>query len=283
MGTALPFGLRRLVLTPYTDQTCTALGVAVRLPVARTLSFSETGESEELRGDDEVVASHESAPTVEWDLESGGIDFPAYCVLSGAKLKDLAGGQRLRKKVTHTRGYFMIEGQSINDSGGDLHCVIYRAKCNDTIEGEFADQSFFLTSASGIGYGCLMGDPNSLDEDGLFGTVYDFVQNDQVTSIPMPPSTPDLLAPGVITATSAILNWSPVIGEDNGFEIQRKLATAPDSAFVAGTPSSTATGIVTSTQTGLITATAYDFRVRAKKVAVPTTGNYSSPQEITTI
>jgi hypothetical protein len=280
---ALPFGLRRLVLTPYTDQTCTALGVAVRLPVARTLSFSETGESEELRGDDEVVASHESAPTVEWELEAGGIDFPAYCVLSGAKLKDLTtGGMRLRKKVTHTRGYFMIEGQSIADDGGDLHCLIYRAKCNDAIEGEFGDQSFFLTSASGIGYGCLMGNSNSTDEDDLFGTVYDFVQNDQVTSIPMPPSTPNMLTPGTITATSVALNWSEVIGEDAGFDIQRKLATAPDTAYVAGTPATTLTGVETVVQTGLTAATAYDFRVRAKKIASPTTGNWSAPQEVST-
>ena len=279
---ALPFGLRRLVITPYTDQSCLTLGVAVRLPVARTLSFSETGESEELRGDDEVVASHESAPTVEWELEAGGIDFPAYCALSGAKLKAITGGQRLRKKVTHTRPYFLLEGQSIDDSGGDLHCLIYRAKCNDTIEGEFGDQQFFLTSASGIGYGCLMGNPDSVDEDDLFGTVYDFVNNDQVTAIPMPPSTPEMLTPGTIAATTAILNWSDVPNEDNGYDIQRKLATAPESSWAAGTPATAATGVLTSTQTALTTATAYEFRVRAKKIAAPTTGNYSAPQELTT-
>jgi hypothetical protein len=283
MATNLPFGLRRLVLTPYTDQTCTSLGVAVRLPVSRKLSFSETGNSEQLRGDDEVVATHESAPTVEWSLEGGGIDFPAYCVLSGAKLRSITGGKRLRKKVTHARPYFLIEGQSIDDSGGDLHCIIYRAKCNDTIDGEFGDQQFFLTSASGIGYGCLMGTPDTTDEDDLYGTVYDFVANSAVASIPMPPPTPEMAAPGTITATSVILNWVDVPNEDGGYDIQRKLATQTDASWVAGTPPTALTNVATSTQTGLVTATAYDFRVRAKKTVAPLLGNWSAPQKITTV
>jgi hypothetical protein len=278
---ALPFGLRRLVLTPYTDQTCTELGVPVRLPVGRTLSFEENGDSESLRGDDEEVASHEAAPTVSWEIEAGGIDFPAYAVLSGASVTELVASRRLRKKVTNRRPYFMIEGQVIDDAGGDLHAIIYRAKCTDTIGGEFGDQQFFLTSCSGTGYGCLMGDENTPeDPENLYGVVYDFVSNDEVTAIPMPPTMVSNLTAGATTANTQVLTWDEVVGENEGYDIQRKLTSAPDSAFAAGTPATVPTGTETVTQTGLTAATAYDYRVRAKKSGMP--GAWSSKVSKTT-
>ena len=41
LGTAYPFGLRDVKLTPFTDETTEALGTAVDLPASRTLSFTE--------------------------------------------------------------------------------------------------------------------------------------------------------------------------------------------------------------------------------------------------
>ena len=58
----LPFGLRDIKVTPYTDATATALGSSVDFPNARTLNFTETEEFEELRGDDRLVASHGAGP-----------------------------------------------------------------------------------------------------------------------------------------------------------------------------------------------------------------------------
>lgn len=176
----LPFGIRDIRLTPYTDATATTLGSGVDLPNARTLSFAEVEEFEELRGDDRLVASHGSGPQVEWELEGGGISFEAGASMYGGTVVTTGVTpnqiKKWTKKVTDVRPYFKIEGQSISDSGGDVHCVIYRAKATDNLEGEMADGQFFLTGASGVGLASLV--VADLDK------VWDFVQNETVTPIP---------------------------------------------------------------------------------------------------
>lgn len=151
----LPFGLRDIKLTPYTTDAATTLGTAVDLPNSRTLSFTESEEYEELRGDDKIVASHGSGPNVEWELEAGGVSFEAVKVMYGGTIVESgvtpAQKKTYTKLVTDTRGYFKIEGQSVSDSGGDFHCVIYKAKATDNLSGEMADGAFWLTGASGVG------------------------------------------------------------------------------------------------------------------------------------
>lgn len=270
-NSALPFGLRDIRLTPYTDDSCTALGTPVNLPVARTLSFSETESFEELRGDDQVVATHGSGPIVEWDLEAGGISFDAWKVLTGGRVENTSGSTwRFRKKNTDSRPYFRIEGQAISDSGGDLHCVIFRAKCNDKLEGQFADQSFFLTACSGVGYGSLMGDAN--DDASEYGAVYDFFSNDAVTPIPQSPSGPTGLTAGTVTANSVILNWNAQPAGDT-FKVYRKLASEPASAYVAATPPTAASGATTVTVTGLAATTSYTFKVTVVRNALEGAGS----------
>ncbi len=150
---ALPYGLRDVRLTPIANDG--SYGTPVDLPASQTLSFSESEEFEELRGDDKVQAIHGKGPIVEWSLEAGGISLDAWKVLTGGTVT--SGGstptqtKSFTKKGTDARPYFKIEGQSINDNGGDTHCVIWRAKCNDKLEGEFADGSFFVTSCAGQG------------------------------------------------------------------------------------------------------------------------------------
>jgi hypothetical protein len=178
LGKALPFGLRDVKLTPLGADGATP-GTAVDLPVSRTLSFSETEDFEELRGDDAVEASHGSGPIVEWDLESGGISLEAYAVMAGGTVATAgvtpAQIKTYEKATTNARPYFKIEGQSINDNGGDFHAVIFRAKADGSLEGEMADGSFWLSSASGKGYGSL--------EAGTLGKVYRFVHNETAAAI----------------------------------------------------------------------------------------------------
>lgn len=178
LGKALPFGLRDVKLTPLGADGATP-GTAVDLPVSRTLSFSETEDFEELRGDDKVEASHGAGPIVEWDLEAGGISLEAYAVMAGGTVTSSgttpAQVKTYTKKTIDARPYFKIQGQSINDNGGDFHCVIYRAKADGSLEGEMADGSFWLTSASGKGYGSL--------ESGNLDKIYDFVHNETAVAI----------------------------------------------------------------------------------------------------
>lgn len=186
---ALPFGLRDVKLVPYTNLSATVFAAAmVDLPYGRTLSFSEAEDFEDLRGDDQLVTSHGSGASVEWELEAGGISLEAWAVMSGG-IVTVSGVtpnviKTYRRKVTDQKPFFGIIGQSISDSGGDMHCIIYRAKVTDNLEGSFEDQSFFLTAGSGKGYGS-----QRLAPAGEAGTVYDFVQHEAITAIVLPPTT----------------------------------------------------------------------------------------------
>jgi hypothetical protein len=173
----LPFGLRDVKLKPLEGAT---LGTAIDLPVARTFSFSESEEFEELQGDDVTAASHGSGPVVEWELESGGLPFNAFKAMAGGTVTE-SGVTPAQKKVfsklaSDSRPYFKVEGQAISDSGGDVHGIVYRCKADGSLEGEFGNGSFFLLSASGKGYGDTVGATPT-------NKLYDFVQNETAIAI----------------------------------------------------------------------------------------------------
>jgi hypothetical protein len=175
----LPFGLRDVRLTPFTTAAATTYGTGVDLPVSRTFSFSDTEEFEQLTGDDTIVGTHGAGPVLEWSLESGGLPFEAYKVMSGGAIVE-TGTTPAMKKVytklaTDARPYFKAEGQAISDSGGDVHGICYKCKADGSLEGEFAYGAFFLTAASGKGYG------STVAAD--IGKLYDFVQNETAVVI----------------------------------------------------------------------------------------------------
>lgn len=174
LGNTLPFGLRDVKLYPL-DATGTR-GTGVDLPVSRTFSFKETVSSEELVGDDVVQGSHDYNPKVEWELEAGGISLEAYAILAGGTVTT-SGTTPSQKKTytklrTESRPYFEVEGQAISDSGGDLHCIVYRCKADGDLDGKFENGGFFMTKCSGKGYGSISNDK-----------LYDFVQNEAITPI----------------------------------------------------------------------------------------------------
>lgn len=179
LGTALPYGLRDVKLTPYTDASCTTLGDPVDLPNSRTFSFSETEEFTELRGDDRVVTTRGQGASVEWELEAGGLSLEALKVMAGGTITTSGTTPNLikkfSKKVTDPRPFFQVEGQAISDSGGDVHCVLPRCRVTDSIEGEFSDGEFFLSSGSGVALPSLM----SASAD----VIYEFVQNETSAAI----------------------------------------------------------------------------------------------------
>jgi len=184
--TSIPYGLRDIKITPYTDAAGVVLAAtSIDLPIARTLSFSDTESFEELRGDDRVAAQHGNGAAVDWSLESGGLPFEAFRAMAGGTITETGttgtGKKVFSKKVTDQRPYFRIEGQVISDTGGDLHCIIYRAKATGELSGEFSDGAFFLTSASGVGLAM----PSTAGV-GLADKLYDFVQNEAVTAFVEP-------------------------------------------------------------------------------------------------
>lgn len=170
---ALPYGLRDVKLRPIDSSG--VVGASVDLPVARTFSFSEAEDFEELRGDDKVVAIRGKGPSVEWELEAGGISLDAYKIMAGGTVTTTGVtptlSKALLKKVTDARPYFQVEGQAISDSGGDFHATLFKVRASDSLEGEMGDGQFQLTSASGS----AIGDASD--------NLYEFRQNESVTSI----------------------------------------------------------------------------------------------------
>lgn len=169
----LPYGLRDVKLTPLSSTG--VLGTSVDLPASQTLSFSEAEEFETLRGDDRDVAIRGRGPKVEWELEAGGISLEAWEVMTGGTLTDSGVSpnqqKKLNKKVTDSRPYFQIEGVSVNDNDGDTHVKIFKCKITDSLEGEWADGSFFITSCSGEGIG-------NVDDD-----LYEITWNETAVSL----------------------------------------------------------------------------------------------------
>lgn len=178
MAESLPYGLRDIKLTAYTNAT-TLAGTSVDLPNSRTMTFEEAEDFEELRGDDKVVATRGKGPSVNWELESGGIDLEALVVLNGGTVTESGTTPNLKstyqKKVTDSRPEFKAEGQAISENGGDFHVVLYRCKATGGVSGSLTDGAFWLTSCKGQAL------PSRLT--GSVDALYDFVQNETAAAI----------------------------------------------------------------------------------------------------
>lgn len=179
--TPLPYGLRDIKITPYTDAAGTTLdATTIDLPNARTMSFSEAEDFTELRGDDRVVTTRGQGASVEWELESGGLPLEAVQAMFGGEIIEEgvspSSSKILRKKANDARPFFKVEGQAISDSGGDVHVILYRCRATGELSGEFADGEFWLTSGSGVAL------PNLIEGE-TYDVIYDFVQNEVPTAI----------------------------------------------------------------------------------------------------
>lgn len=275
LATALPYGIRDCKLTPYADAGGTILGpTSVDLPYMQTFSFSETEEFQELRGDDKLITTRGQGAQVEWELESGGISLKAWAVFSGGTVTESGTTPNrkvvMRKLATANRPYFRVQGQAISDSGGDLHTIVYRCRCNDTIEGEFADGEFFATSVSGLGLPLL---------DEGFDLLYDFIQNETATAIPTtplanPPAIPVGLTATTVAATTVTLDWADVVGA-SAYVVQKSVT--PFSSWTSAGANPTASTLNVTTLTA---ATNHQFRVAAIVGGIQ--GDWCSPITVTT-
>lgn len=276
---ALPYGIRDAKLTPYTDAQGTVLDTtSIDLPNMQTLSFSESEEFAELRGDDRLVTTRGQGAQVDWSLEAGGISIRAWAIMSGGTVIEsgLTPNRKiiLRKKATDTRPFFRIDGRIVSDSGGDVHVRIYRCRCNDTIEGDFSDGEFFVTSASGVGLP-LLDDTNDL--------LYDIIRHETSTVLTLTPEgnpvpVPLNLAAGTKSGSSPtisqVLTWSAVSGA-TAYATQKSTDAGVTWANTTVQPAGTATTV---TETGLSSG-ATQFRVRSTVGGV--NSDWSQPISVT--
>lgn len=149
----IPYGLRDVKVRPLVGEVPAATGID--FPNARTFGFTEAEASDELRGDDGLVAVHGKGGSVNWTLEGGGYSFEAVKAMYGGTIVETGTTPNQKKTYvkadTDQRPYFEVEGQAISDSGGDFHALVYRAKATGDLTGTLADGTFWLTGASGQG------------------------------------------------------------------------------------------------------------------------------------
>lgn len=258
---ALPYGVRDAKLTEYIDAGGQVLGtVSVDLPYMQTLSFSESEEFQELRGDDKLITTRGKGSQVDWDLEAGGMSTPVWAILTGGSVIEsgLTPNRviELRKKATEARPFFRIDGKIISDSGGDILVRIYRCRCNQSVDANFTDGEFMTTAVSGLGLP-LLDDTNDL--------LYSIFRRETSSALtltpdPNPVQSPLNLTAGTLSGTSPSvsvpLTWTPVAGA-SGYKIQKSTTSATAGFAAAAIPTSVAANV---TETGNATGTVY-FRV----------------------
>lgn len=186
---ALPYGLRDVKIIEYPTLAATAFGTtAVDLYAAQTFEFTEAEEYTDLRGDDRLITSHGQGPQINWTLTAGGLSMEAYAAMNGGTVTETGVTpnivKRYRKLVTDQRPFFVVIGQAISDTGGDVHGVVWRARSTGDLQGTFQDGEFFIPSASGIGFSCLV--DGEFDGEPLLDAVYDFAQHETITNVIAP-------------------------------------------------------------------------------------------------
>ncbi|QNJ59233.1 major tail protein [Mycobacterium phage MrMiyagi] len=255
---ALPFGMRDCKIYPYLDQQGTILAEeGFDLPNSQTFSFADSEDFTDLRGDDELVATHGNGAQVNWTLEAGGIALQIWAIFTGGQIIETGTAPNrtitLRKCSDDARPYFQVKGQIMSDSGGDVTAVVYRAKCNGDISGQFADGQFFVTSADGIGLP-------------IPGTklLYDIAQHETRTFLsttpdPLPIMPPKNVMVGNVGETSATVVWEPVSGV-TGYRVEYAIGPAFDT-WTAVTPDPTS---ATASLSGLTAESDYQVRVTSK-------------------
>lgn len=183
---AIPYGMRDIKITGYT--TGETLGsTSTDLPNAQTMTWTESEDTDTLRGDDQVVVTRGQGIAVAWEMDSGGFQFDVVKLMFGHTLSDSgttpAQKRVLRRKTDDQRPYFQAEGQSISESGGDFHGILYKCKTSGDFQHQLQDQSFLIYNPSGDAFG-LAADRGAGATLIPARTIYDVVQNE--TAVPIP-------------------------------------------------------------------------------------------------
>jgi hypothetical protein len=144
-GAVYAFGIRDIKIVP-------ASGSAVDLPAARTLKYTEEPVSNELEGDDVIVAKVTFTKSIAFELEAGGISLEAHAALTGRTLVNAGTTPSQTSTMKAVGGeswpYVKIYGKMIGDVG-DVHVKFPKAKL-ESLEGEFKNGEFMVTKASGV-------------------------------------------------------------------------------------------------------------------------------------
>jgi hypothetical protein len=165
-----PFGLNDIKLQPITG------GATVDLPASTKLTFKERVKSAEGPGDDMLSTVVSVRDAIEWELEASGLPLEALAVMYGLTTSTTGSTPNQVKTLNHQGGvrlpYFKIYGKSLGEGEDDVHCVIFKAKVTEGLDGAFEYGNLQKSTVKGIGI-----------DDGTNG-IYDWVQNETADDLP---------------------------------------------------------------------------------------------------
>ncbi len=150
--------------------------VQVDLPEAVTLKFKERLRSAEAQGDDKLGGVVAVRDALEWELEHSSLPLEAYAIMYGVSTATTGTTPNQIKTLEHHGGvrlpYFKIYGKSLGEGDDDVHCIIYKAKVTEGLDGSFKYGEIGKPTIKGIAI-----------DDGTNG-IYDWVQNETADDLP---------------------------------------------------------------------------------------------------
>jgi len=168
--TPIVYGLNDVKITSYDGLT------QVDLPESVTLKFKEQIRSAEAQGDDKLGGVVAVRDAIEWELEFSSLPLEALAVMFGTTTSTSGSTPNQVKTLEHQGAvrlpYFKIYGKSLGEGDDDVHCIIYKAKVTEGMDGSFKYGEIGKPTIKGIAI-----------DDGANG-IYDWVQNETAATLP---------------------------------------------------------------------------------------------------
>ncbi len=154
-------------------------GVWVDVPGARSLSFNTESDSDELEGDNQVIAKVRNAPSLSGSIELGRINLAALATLLGGQVETegLEGAQitRLTQSGGNQVAYYAIAGQA---PGVDVAGSAYRVLIHKALTTSGLDETMEVNSWN----------TPSLDFEGLAVNGILLTREQYEAEVPLPPT-----------------------------------------------------------------------------------------------
>jgi hypothetical protein len=198
-----PYGLSDIKITSIDGVT------QVDLPAVTKLTFKERIKAAEGPGDDKLSTVVAVRDAIEWELEATGLPLEALAVMYGTTTST-SGSTPNQIKTLNQAGavrlpYFKIYGKSLGEGDDDIHCIIYKAKVTEGIDGAMQYGELFKPVIKGL----------AIDDD--VNGIYDWVQNETAADLPGETasapsftlsSVPADAATGVVVSSNIVLTFS---------------------------------------------------------------------------
>ncbi len=155
----VPFGIDDLAV--YTLSSTDVVGTKVDVPGSRTLEFTLEFDTEELRGDNQLLHTQSFGKRVTGSLEAAQYDTSALAAITGAAVPALTGTTP-NQILTYTEPsaianrYVQIVGQATAVDGGAFRVTIFKAKLTggpsiNMAEGSFSTPTLDFTGVAKAG------------------------------------------------------------------------------------------------------------------------------------